>query len=161
LQQIEGKIKCKVDSISDEEISVTIANLDEERTKNLALTTHGVIEKGLIPNQVGTKITFSIPDQKEFDICHYTFDSIPILPIKGTYCRKQLSETQIGLGVELTINEKYRSCIKDLKFQMRLGPFKEIVANHLTPSDGKIEIHQSKLIIWTIPSNIFPQCNFI
>jgi len=146
--QIEGKIKCKVDSISDEEISVTIANLNEEKTN---LTIHGVIEKGLIPNQVGTKITFSIPDQKEFDICHYNLDSAPILPIKGTYCRKQLSETQIGLGVELTINEKYKSCIKDLKLQMRLDPFKEIVANHLIPSDGKIEIHQSKLIIWTIP----------
>jgi len=140
---------------------VTIANLDEERTKNIALTTHGVIEKGLIPNQVGTKITFSIPDQKEFDICHYTLDSVPVVPIKGTYCRKQLSETQIGLGVELTINEKYRHCIKDLKFQMRLDPFKNIAVNNLIPSDGKIEIQQSKLIVWSIPSKIFSLLSYL
>jgi len=108
-----------------------------------------------MPNQIGTKITFSIPDQKEFDICHYTFDSIPatsVLPITGSYCRKQLSETQIGLGVELDIHEKWRPFIKDLKFQMRLDPFKTIAVNNLIASDGKIEINQSKLITWSLPS---------
>lgn len=111
-----------------------------------------------MPNQIGTKITFSVPDQKEFDICHYTFDSIPmtnVLPITGSYCRKQLSETQIGLGVELDIHEKWRPFIKDLRLQMRLDPFKTIDVNNLIASDGKIEINQSKVIIWSLPSKIF------
>ena len=143
-----------MDHTSDEEISLVISNLNEEIVKNIALKTNGIVEKSIVPNQMSTKITFSIPDEKNFDICHYSLSNLQEIPIKGNYFRKQLSETQFSVRIELNLLNKFKNFIKDLKIQLQLDPSKSIISTDLTASHGKFEIIQSKSLLWRIPSKI-------
>ena len=160
IQKIEGSIRCGVDCISDEEISLVISNLKETILQGLILDLDGSVENSLMTGNKSLKIDFLIPNHKDFNVCHFSFPSIEQPPLLGSYQRKQLSENCFRIRIKLDIEKSYRRFMKNLKVQLRIDPQKGIASTELLANEGKVEIIGGKVLLWNIKSK-FPICRFV
>ncbi len=141
-----------MDYLSDEEMSFSLSNLNEEILKTISLNTNGHIENRVISDPNSTKISFSIPDEKVFQVCSYSFSNSIKIPIKGNYSQKAVSDNEAMIQIDLYFLKELKNCIKDIKIQLILDPFQTIRASEVSTNHGKVEIIQSQSLLWYLQS---------
>jgi hypothetical protein len=71
IYKVEGFIRCIVDSVSNEEISIILSNLKETILYGLILDLEGSIENSILTGGKTIKLDFIIPNTRDFNVCHY------------------------------------------------------------------------------------------
>ena len=122
IYKVEGFIRCIVDSVSNEEISIILSNLKETILYGLILDLEGSIENSILTGGKTIKLDFIIPNTRDFNVCHYCLNQLKTPPILGSYQRKKLSEDLYRIRIKLSVDKPQKKFVKNVKIQLRLNP---------------------------------------